>query len=238
MNDTPNAGSKPDTMTDNPPIRIFLVDDHEIFRNGLRQLIDTQPDMVVVGEAGDGESALQELSSIATDVIIMDIRLPGINGVETSQALLKQNPSGRILFFSLYNNPDYVARALEMGASGYILKDTSNKIFLSAIRTVSKGQFYFIGDVTDVLVKRFMELQQAAAGKQATGNNVPLSSREEQILRMIRDNLSTKEIAEALGLSGRTIEAHRSNILRKFQVNSIEEVLSTWKDTDTKQDEP
>jgi DNA-binding NarL/FixJ family response regulator len=119
-----------------------------------------------------------------------------------------------------------------MGASGYILKDTSNKIFLNAIRTVFKGKFYFIGDVTDVLVKKYIDLQRSSVGKPPVNNDISLSKREEQILRMIRDNLSTKEIAETLNVSVRTIEAHRLNILRKFQAGNIEEVLVTWKDAD------
>ena len=213
-------------------IKVFLVDDHEIFRNGLKQLVDSEPDMEVIGEAGDGETALEVLRTLSPDVIIMDIRMPGINGVETSQMLLKREPQTRILFFSLYDSPDYVARALEMGASGYILKDTSNKIFLTAIRTVYNGKFYFIGDVTDVLVKKYIDLQKASNNKTSTGNEVSLSKREEQILRMITNDLSNKEIAESLLVSIRTIEAHRLNILRKFQANNIEEVLAYYKDMD------
>jgi len=209
-----------------PNIKVFLVDDHEIFRNGLKQLVDSEPDMEVVGEAGDGETALETLRSTSADVIIMDIRMPGINGVETSQMLLKREPQTRIVFFSLYDNPDYVSRALEMGASGYILKDTSNKIFLSAIRTVHQGRFYFIGDVTDVLVKKYIDLQKERGSKPGAATGIALSKREEQILRMINKNLSNKEIAESLLVSVRTIEAHRLNILRKFQANNIEEVLS------------
>jgi DNA-binding NarL/FixJ family response regulator len=113
-----------------------------------------------------------------------------------------------------------------MGASGYILKDTSNKIFLSAIRTVHQGRFYFIGDVTDVLVKKYIDLQKERNTRASSSAEVALSKREEQILRMINSNLSNKEIAEALLVSVRTIEAHRLNILRKFQVNNIEEVLA------------
>ena len=209
-----------------PNIKVFLVDDHEIFRNGLKQLVDSEPDMEVVGEAGDGETALENLRTIRPDVIIMDIRMPGINGVETSQMLLKREPQARIVFFSLYDNPDYVAKALEMGASGYILKDTSNKIFLSAIRAVHNGKFYFIGDVTDVLVKKYIDLQKERSTRSASGVEVALSKREEQILKMIAGNLSNKEIAESLLVSIRTIEAHRLNILRKFQAGNIEEVLA------------
>lgn len=211
-----------------PPITVFLVDDHEIFRNGLKQLVDSEPDMEVIGEAGDGETALQTLGSVSPDVVIMDIRMPGINGVETSQIILKQQPELKILFFSLYDNPEYVAHALEMGASGYILKDTSNKIFLHAIRTVYQGKFYFIGDVTDVLVKKYLDLQKVHGNKAQANTEISLSKREEQILRMINENLSNKEIAETLNVSVRTIEAHRLNILRKFQANNIEEVLATF----------
>ena len=209
-----------------PNIKVFLVDDHEIFRNGLKQLVDSEPDMEVVGEAGDGETALETFRSAQADVIIMDIRMPGINGVETSQLLLKREPKVRIVFFSLYDSPDYVAKALEMGASGYILKDTSNKIFLSAIRTVYNGKFYFIGDVTDVLVKKYIDLQKERNTRTSSAGEVALSKREEQILRMISGNLSNKEIAETLLVSVRTIEAHRLNILRKFQASNIEEVLA------------
>ena len=209
-----------------PKIKVFLVDDHEIFRNGLKQLVDSEPDMEVVGEAGDGETALEVLRALSPDVIIMDIRMPGINGVETSSILLKREPQAKIVFFSLYDSPDYVARALEMGASGYILKDTSNKIFLTAIRTVYQGRFYFIGDVTDVLVKKYIDLQRAVVTKAAPGGEISLSKREEQILGMIHRELSNKEIAETLMVSIRTIEAHRLNILRKFQASNIEEVLA------------
>ena len=216
----------------NTKIKVFLVDDHEIFRNGLRQLVNGEADMEVIGEAGDGETALQILPSLSPDIIIMDIRMPGINGVETSQVILAQQPQSKIIFFSLYDNPDYIVSALEMGGSGYILKDTSNKIFLNAIRTVFNGKFYFIGDVTDVLVKKYIEIQKAFGNNIASNTEISLSKREQQILKMINNNLSTKEVAESLNISARTIEAHRLNILRKFKANNIDEVLTYCKDTD------
>lgn len=207
---------------------VFLVDDHEIFRNGLKQLINSEADMEVCGEASSGEDALQQLASATPDVIIMDIRMPGINGLETSTLLLEKNPRGRILFFSLFDEPDYVAAALEMGASGYILKDTSNKIFLSAIRTIHQGKYYFIGEVSDILVKKYLDAKQSTPG--TTGSQeISLSRREEQIIRMISNGRNNKDIAESLNISIRTIEAHRMNILRKFQVNSIEEAVEYCK---------
>ncbi|MET3879740.1 response regulator transcription factor [Chitinophaga sp. OAE865] len=206
---------------------VFLVDDHEIFRNGLKQLINSEADMEVIGEASSGEDAIQQLAAIRPDVIIMDIRMPGMNGLETSIRLLEKNPNGRILFFSLFDEPDYVAAALEMGASGYILKDTSNKIFLSAIRTIHQGRYYFIGEVSDVLVKKYLDARQTPGNGGAS--DISLSRREEQIMRMISQGLNNKDIAESLNISIRTIEAHRMNILRKFQVNSIEEAVEYCK---------
>ncbi|MBS0028121.1 response regulator transcription factor [Chitinophaga sp. 22321] len=208
-------------------IGVFLVDDHEIFRNGLKQLINSEADMEICGEASSGQDALEQLSLLKPDIIIMDIRMPGMNGLETSSRLLEKNPAGRILFFSLFDEPDYVAAALEMGASGYILKDTSNKIFLSAIRTIHQGKYYFIGEVSDILVKKYLD------AKQTSGINGPqeisLSRREEQIIRMISNGQNNKDIAETLNISIRTIEAHRLNILRKFQVNSMEEAVEYCK---------
>lgn len=207
-------------------IAVFLVDDHEIFRNGLKQLVNNETDMEVVGEASTGEDAIQILSKTPVDVIIMDIRMPGISGLDTGKSVLKDNSKAKLLFFSLFDNPDYVLTALDMGASGYILKDTSNKIFLHAIRTVHNGQFYFIGDVTDTLVRKYHEQRNSAPEAPSNhSSETSLSKREQQIIGMIGQGVTNKEIAESLGISIRTIEAHRLNILRKFQVSTIEEAV-------------
>jgi DNA-binding NarL/FixJ family response regulator len=209
-------------------INVFLVDDHEIFRNGVKQLVNNESDLQVVGEASSGEDALLQLVDTKPDVIIMDIGMPGINGLETSKALLKHNPATKILFFSLYDREDYVGSVLEMGGYGYILKDTSNKIFLNAIRTVHSGNYYFIGDVTDILVKKYKELFNVTPSL-ATSADLSLSKREQQILTMIHNGVNNKDIADGLGISIRTIETHRLNIMRKFKVNSIEEALEIAK---------
>ena len=219
----------------NTAIKVFLVDDHEIFRNGLKQLIDREEDMEVVGEAADGETALEDLVTIIPDVIIMDIRMPGINGIETAEAILRLRPNSKIIFFSLYDSPDYVTRALDMKASGFILKDTSNKIFLNAIRSVYAGRFYFIGEVTDILVKKYLDSRtHTNANKLASPGSISLSRRELEIVKMTRDHLSTKEVAEILNVSIRTVEAHRQNILRKFHTKNMDEVLQAL-DSDSKE---
>ena len=212
-------------------IQVLIVDDHEIFRNGVKQLINNEMDMEVVGEAGNGEDALSLAHTLQPDVIIMDIRMPGISGLDTSKSILKPNATSKILFFSLYDREDYVASALEMGAHGYILKDTSNKIFLTAIRAVHGGQYYFIGEVTDIIVKKYKELKNNPTLQEATSlaSTVSLSKREEDILRLVSLGISNKDIADNYGISIRTIETHRLNIMRKFKVNSIEETLDLAK---------
>lgn len=208
-------------------IKVFIADDHEIFRDGVKQLISNESDMEVVGTASSGEEALELLKDNHADVVIMDIRMPGMNGLETSRAILKDNSNTHILFFSLYDRDDYVVTALEMGASGYILKDTSNKIFLKGIRAVSNGQFYFTGDVTDVLIKKYRELRNIKSTPEISSSSIQasLSKREHQILNMIREGKTNKEIAELYTLSVRTIETHRMNILRKFNVSNFDELI-------------
>lgn len=208
-------------------IKVFIADDHEIFRDGVKQLISNEPDMEVIGTASSGEEALELLKDNPADVVIMDIRMSGMNGLETSRAILQHDSNTHILFFSLYDRDDYVVTALEMGASGYILKDTSNKIFLKGIRAVSNGQFYFTGDVTDVLIKKYRELKDVKNSPEISSSSIQssLSKRENQILNMIRDGKTNKEIAEEYNLSVRTIETHRMNILRKFNVSNFDELI-------------
>lgn len=208
-------------------IKVFIADDHEIFRDGVKQLISNEPDMEVIGTASSGEEALELLKDKPADVVIMDIRMSGMNGLETSRAILKNDANTHILFFSLYDRDDYVVTALEMGASGYILKDTSNKIFLKGIRAVSNGQFYFTGDVTDVLIKKYRELRDVKNSPEISSSSIQssLSKREIQILNMIREGKTNKEIAEEYNLSVRTIETHRMNILRKFNVSNFDELV-------------
>ncbi|ABG58538.1 response regulator transcription factor [Cytophaga hutchinsonii] len=208
-------------------IKVFIADDHEIFRDGVRQLISNESDMEVVGTASSGEEALELLKDNHADVVIMDIRMSGMNGLETSRAILKNDSNTHILFFSLYDRDDYVVTALEMGASGYILKDTSNKIFLKGIRAVSNGQFYFTGDVTDVLIKKYKELKDVKNTPEISSSSIQssLSKREYQILNRIREGKTNKEIAEEYNLSVRTVETHRMNILRKFNVSNFDELI-------------
>lgn len=217
-------------------ITILLADDHEIFRQGVKQLINSEPDMQVISEASDGEEAIAMTNELQPDVLILDISMPGLNGIDVTQHLVKGNNKTKILIFSLYDREDYVVSALNLGASGYILKDTSNKIFLNAIRSVQKGEFYYIGEISNILVNEYRKLKSNKGPEEKSVHTVQsstkihLSKREKEILKLISEGKTNKEIADAYKISVRTIETHRLNIMRKFMVNSMEEVLMMVKE--------
>lgn len=210
-------------------IKIIVADDHEIFRNGVIQLINQEPDMEVIGDAANGEEAIRLINEKQPHVAIMDISMPELNGIEASKVLLKPINKLKILFFSLYDKEDYVINALEMGAHGYVLKDTSNKIFLKAVREIFNGRYYFVGEVSSMLIKRFHQDSNGHTkpDKKTTYyvEAVKLSKREREILRLLNDGLNNKDIADNFQISVRTIETHRLNIMRKFKMGNIEEVL-------------
>ncbi len=211
--------------------KIMLVDDHEIFRNGVRQLIDKEVDMEVIAEAGSGYEAVQKAEQYKPDVILMDISMPQFSGLDASQELLRKNPETRILFLSLYDREDYILKAVNMGASGYILKDESNKDFLKAIRKIAEGKYYFSGDTSDVILNSIRKgaIQQHITKSRNTSEEFHLSRRETEILVQIAGGLNNKSISEKFNVSIRTIETHRLNIMRKFRVNTIEQAILTAK---------
>ena len=213
------------------PIDIILADDHEIFRNGLKELISKETDLRVVGEAADGESALQLAEELTADILILDIRMPKKTGIEAGAELAKKNLDLKIIIFSLYENEEYVVQALRIGASGYLLKDTSNKVFLDAIRRVHKGEFYYIGEVSDIVIRYLKESTVSNDTVEQSEPKVQLSKREKEILMLIKSGQNSKEVALELGLSVRTVDAHRFNILRKFSAKNIGEVVKMFENT-------
>lgn len=208
-------------------IKVLLADDHEIFRNGLRTLIDMEPDMEVVGEASNGEEVVAMAQQANPDVLIMDIRMPKLNGIEASKLLMAKNADMKILIFSLYDNVEYVVQALNLGAKGYLLKDTSNKIFLDAIRAVNKNEFYYIGDVSNSVINYYRTNHKPGAETRSLAiTKENLSKKELEIINLIQEGKNSKEIADILGNSVRTIDAHRHNIIAKFSAKNMDEVIS------------
>ena len=213
----------------NQPINILLADDHEIFRLGVKQFIDNEKDMRVIDVADNGKEALDKAFILKPDLILMDIAMPEMNGLEAAEAILTKMPSAKILLISLYDLNDYVKQSLRIGVSGYVLKDAPNKVFLNAIRSVAAGKFFYSGDLTDVLLNEYRALQSQPIHSDnnisATTKQRRLTERELEILGQIATGVSNKDLALKYGVSTRTIETHRLNIMRKMQVNQIEAAI-------------
>ena len=193
-------------------IRILLVDDHPMVREGLRARLSSAPRLLVVGEAGDAVQALLRLTDCAPDVVLQDVGLKEGNGIDLVQAMLAQQPALRVLMFSMYDNPEYVQRALQAGARGYVLKDAPASEILAAIDAVAAG-----GTFLSPAVSRRLFRTQAP--------RPILSPRESEILAALGRGESSKQIAIALGLSVRTVEAHRQSIKRKLDLAGQAELI-------------
>ncbi len=195
-----------------PPLRILLVDDHPLVREGLRSRLQTEPGYEVVAEAGSADEALIALRQAAPDLALLDVGLRQGSGIELARALLAQTPALRVLMFSMYDNPEYVQRALEAGASGYVLKDASVEALLAAIEAVRAGGTYLSPGLT-------RRMFRAQAPKPV------LSPRESEILSALARGETSKDIARRLDLSVRTVETHRQNIKRKLALDTPAELL-------------
>ena len=197
-------------------IRVLVVDDHPMFRNGLHLLLDSLPQMKWVGEAGDGQSAVMLALELQPDVILMDIQLPGINGIEATRQILRDSPHIGILMVTMYEDDDMVFSAMQAGARGYLLKGSDQDEIIRAIQAVSEGEAIFSASIARRLVSYFGKPQPSAV---PTLLFPELTEREREILDLIASGYNNTEIAERLVLSSKTVRNHVSNVLSKLQVS-------------------
>jgi DNA-binding NarL/FixJ family response regulator len=195
-------------------ISILLVDDHAILRDGLKNILSFEDDIRVVGEAISGEEALKLTEELSPDVIIMDINLPGMNGVETTAVIKEKNPDARILVLTMYTHDEYLMSALKAGADGYLLKDAPSEHVVDAINAVYRGESMITPSMTKKLVN--IHLQQTQVKKDESN----LTDREQEVLIGLVEGLSNKEIAEKLFISDKTVKIHVSKIFKKLEVKS------------------
>ena len=199
-------------------IRLLLADDHTIVRDGLRMILDTQPDMTVVGEAEDGRQAVLLATQLHPDVIIMDIAMPELNGIDATRCIMEDGHDVKVIILSMHLSSEYVVRALRAGALGYLLKTSASSNLIEAIHTVSQGQRYLCQHVKDNLVEdylvRYNDLQQKSPIDR-------LSPREREVVQMIVEGKSTTEIAEVLSLSPNTVDTYRSRLMQKLGLTDI-----------------
>jgi len=201
-----------------PPLKVLIVDDHTLFREGLRFILDKHQDIVVVGEASDGIEALAKVRKLKPDVVLLDITMPRLSGIETLKEIKSNAPDTSVIILTMHSKEQYILEILTHGANGYILKDSASEDLMSAIRAVVKGDAYLSPPISTSLLSHYRK--DANGTSAAKGKTVRLTNREKEVLRMLSVDLSTKEIGETLGISHRTVENHRSNIMKKLNIHS------------------
>jgi two-component system response regulator NreC len=204
------------------PINILIVDDHSILRDGVRQLLTSQDDMTIVGEAGDGHSALKQARLLKPDVVLLDIAMPGLNGLETIGLILEAVAEAKIVILSMHAKESYVHQALSAGALGYVLKASPSSDVLSAIRAASKGEYFLSSKIRAGVIDAY--LQSKKYTPTVRGYDL-LTEREQQVFRMVVEGKTTREIADILCVSTKTIEKHRSGVTAKLGVQGRLELL-------------
>ncbi|MEJ7606535.1 MAG: response regulator transcription factor [Bryobacteraceae bacterium] len=197
--------------------RILLADDHSVVRSGFRALLSAQPDMEVVGEASDGLGAVEKSAALQPDIVVMDVTMPNLNGIEATRRVLQETPRVRVLALSMHKDAVYVREILRAGASGYLLKDSGEGDLIDAVRAIAKGEGYLSPGVSDAVLSDYR--------KHVTDPIDLLTSREREVLQRIAEGQTNKEIASALQLSIYTVEAHRGRIMEKLNLHSIGELV-------------
>ena len=194
-------------------MKILVADDHNLVRAGLTALIARLPDMEIVGEAPDGRQALRMVRDLAPDLVLMDIAMPGLNGLEAAERIHGIQPQTKIIILSMHANEEYVAQALKAGASGYLLKDAATTELEMALKSVSMGQFYLSPAISRQVVDNYLH-----GGP--TGVDV-LTPRQREILQLIAEGKSTRDIAETLHLSVKTVETHRAQLMERLDIHDV-----------------
>jgi DNA-binding NarL/FixJ family response regulator len=203
-------------------IRILLADDHTILRKGLRLLLERESDFGIVGEAANGREVVDAVGRDAPDVVIMDIAMPMMNGIEATKRITEAYPRTAVIILSVHSDEAYVLRALKAGARGYLLKDSAETDLTQAVRAVAAGKAYFSPAVSKILADEYVR-QVREQGVEDPYEL--LTARERELLQLIAELKATKEIAELLGLSPHTVDTHRGNLMQKLNIHSIPEVI-------------
>jgi two-component system, NarL family, response regulator NreC len=203
-------------------IRIMLADDHKLMRSGLRVLLEQQTDLVVVDEASDGREAVAMVATQKPDVLVMDIGMPSLNGIEAAAQITQSHPEVSIVMLSMHSDESYVLRALKAGAKGYLLKDSAEADLIRAVHSVAEGKSFFSPAVSKVLLDDYVRKLKRS------GTDDPydlLTPREREVLQLVAEGKSNKDIAQLLNLSVYTVETHRSNIMEKLNLHGVPELI-------------
>ena len=210
------------TMTST--VRVLLIDDHRILRQGLRALLEREPDFEVIGEAENGRTGVEFAKEAHPDIILMDISMPGLNGIDAARQILDHSPHSRIIALTAHSDRNLVREILKAGAVGYVVKDSAVEELTNAVRTVLAGRVYLSPRVAGLVVEGFVTDRAAAQGIPAAGVFARLTAREREVLQLMAEGKATKEVAQALSVSVKTAETHRRAIMEKLDLHSVAEL--------------
>jgi len=203
-------------------LRILLADDHVVMRTGLRALLERQPNLEIVGESENGREAIELVTSLKPDVVVMDVGMPVLNGIEATKTIVSQHPTTAVVILSMHVDESYIMRALKAGARGYLLKDSAPADLIGAIQAVSQNKSFFSPKVSRILAEDYVRVLKQ---KGAVDSYDLLTSREREILQLIAEGKANKEVAAALNISPYTVETHRSHILEKLNLHNPAELI-------------
>lgn len=206
------------TVQPSPRITVFLADDHGVVRDGLRSILEAQPDLSVVGAAGDGRQTVHQVQQLRPDVVVMDIAMPALNGIEATQRILDTCPDTEVVILSVHATTEHIYRALEAGARGYLLKESAGQEVVDAVRAAHAGRRFLSQQITENVIDGYLRQRQDAPARSPLER---LSPREREILQLVVEGKSSAEIAETLYLSPKTVETYRSRLMQKLGVGDL-----------------
>lgn len=203
-------------------IRVLLVDDHELFRDGVSSLLKSHNDFQVIGSLSSGEEAISKVSDLWPDVILMDIMMEGLSGIDVTEKLKKSYPEAKVILLSMEANSKFIEEGIKAGAWGYLPKSVNSRILIKAIQTVHRGEQFFSDEVSEIIFKKFLK---KSMGQKPENEDKVLSKRETEVLRHIALGYPNREIGEKLFISTKTVDTHRSNILQKLELKTTADLV-------------
>lgn len=206
-----------------PSLRVLVADDHEIVRNGIRALIEREPDWKVVAEAADGRNAVAKTRELKPDMVVLDISMPLLNGLEAARQILKADPRTKILILSMHDSDSVIRDVLESGVLGYVSKSDASRDLVTAINAVRNNRPFFSPRVAQIALESYLQTGLGLAGREAPQSR--LTPRQREIVQLLAEGKSSKEVALALGLSVKTAETHRANIMKRLNCHSVSELV-------------
>jgi two-component system response regulator NreC len=201
-------------------IRLLIADDHALIRSGIARLLQSYTDLVVVGEAEDGLEAVDLVKKHQPDVVIIDLSMPRMNGIEATKVIRARFPETKVLVLTMHEGDEYIFQILKSGAGGYILKNSGKEELAAAIRAVARGEKFFSPRVSEIMVESYLK-KEPGRHRQPGSDDLPLTKREKEILTLVAQGFTNQEIADRLFISPRTVDTHRTNMMQKLDIHDV-----------------